>query len=379
MVAEPKTRNVLWISPNLPRPEQDGGDLRRWQMITALSRYGTAVSVWSETGHDSGRYGPVLENAKVTWSAPPPAARQSTHLGSGRRAIHDLVTRQPWDSIVISFSYLADRHLAWIRKAAPASPVLIDLGNPRFHQSPKAEETEVANVGELEIYEKADGLITATEADTSALHQSLPQVAGYTFAPLAPEPPEVPQSQIDGPLVFWGNMAHHANANAVGWWIEELAGEVARRHGSPIPLELRGPGAGVYKSVWGTSGKLEVGADEEPLDGARLLLLPLRHGSETAATALLAAVRGIPVVASSAAVAGLHSSVRDHVSLGDDAEELGRLIVQLVSDDESWRQQRDHAFAAAGALAKRRSALEQEFANWMSRSRPVSATYSDAS
>ncbi|MEE9184648.1 MAG: hypothetical protein V3U39_09265, partial [Acidimicrobiia bacterium] len=71
MVATRKQR-ILWVSPNLPHPDQDGGDLRRWQMITALSERGAAVSLWSEMGHDSGRYGRALEEAGVTWLAPPP-------------------------------------------------------------------------------------------------------------------------------------------------------------------------------------------------------------------------------------------------------------------------------------------------------------------
>ncbi len=373
---------ILWICPHLPRPDQDGGDLRRWQMMTTLSEQGAAVSVWAETGHDSGRYGPALVEANVSWSAPPPATRHDTSPGSTRLAVRDLVASETWDDIIISYGYLADRHLESIRKSAPTTPVLIDLGNSRFHRGPKSDEPEITNAGELELYQTADALITASESDTSFLLKSIPQIPAYTFGPLAQAPPPLPQSTADGPLVFWGNMTHHANANAVAWWMNHIAGNVARRHGTPIPLELRGPGVEVYKSVWGASGKLTVGVAGPTLAGARALLLPLRHSSESATIALSAAARGIPIVATSAAVAGLNIAVSSYVSLGEDAGELARLIVQVMVDDETWTRQRDGLFAAARSNAKRRGALEQEFADWIARRRQIVAKterHSDAS
>ena len=364
---------ILWICPNLPRPEQDGGDSRRWQMIAALSRHRAAVSVWSETGHDAGRYGPALEAAGVAWRAPPPATRQEPVPRSTSSAIRDHVASQRWDAIVISYRYLAARHVESVRRTAPGVPLVIDLGNCRFHQRPQAEEREHANAEELQLYQTADALITASAADTGFLLASLPQIPGYTFAPLAPDPPARPQSTVDGPLVFWANMGHHANANAVGWWMDEIAREVTRRKGASLPLQLRGPGTEVYKSVWGASGRLEVGEVGATIDGARTVLLPLRHGSETAATALAAAVKGVPVVATSAALAGLDPAIRAHVSVGEDAGELAGLVVEMMTEDEAWHGRRDRLFIAAGTEAKRRPAREHEFTDWMARRRPIMA------
>ena len=376
----PDQQRILWMSPNLPRPDQDGSDSRRWQMITALSGRGAAVSLWGQTGHDSGRYGPALEEAGVTWLAPPPTSRDEVVSRPTASAIRELAKTGSWDAIIFSYAYLAARHLEAVRRGAPGAAVLIDLGNARFHESPASEPTEEhANAGELELYGMADGLITVSEADTTALLAALPGVPGYTFAPLAPEPPAVPQSSPDGPLVFWGNMSHHSNANAVAWWMEEIAGKVTSRYRAPIPLQLRGPGAEVYRSVWGASDKLEVGVRADTIDGARAMLLPLRHGSETATAALAAATKGIPVVATSAAVAGLDPAVRAYISLGETAELLAELVVELMTDKALWRRRRDHLFDAAGFTVKRRSALEQEFSDWMARRRPIrAAAHSDA-
>ncbi|MEE8491659.1 MAG: hypothetical protein V3S60_08440 [Acidimicrobiia bacterium] len=376
-----RQQRILWISPNLPHPDRDGGDLRRWQMITALSERGAAVSLWSEMGHDSGRYGRALKEAGVAWLAPPPVARDRDGTGSTAAAVRELATTGSWDAVIVSYAYLAARHLEAVRREAPGTPVLIDLGNARFHESTASETREEhANAGELELYGMADGLITVSKADTAFLLTALPGVPGYTFAPLAPEPPPIPRSSPNGPLVFWGNMAHHSNANAVGWWMEEIAGEVTSRHRAPIPLQLRGAGAEVYRSVWGASDKLQVGVPGDTIDGARTVLLPLRHGSETAATALSAASKGIPVVATSAAVAGLDPTIRAHICLGETAEQLAKLVVELMTDEEMWKRRRDHLFAAAGSEVKRRGALEQEFSDWMARRRPIRAVaHPDAS
>ncbi len=376
-----RQQRILWISPNLPHPDRDGGDLRRWQMITTLSERGAGVSLWSEMGHDSGRYGRALEEAGVTWLAPPPVARDKGGTGSTAAAVRELAKTGSWDAVIVSYAYLAARHLEALRREASGTPVLIDLGNARFHESTASEPTEEhANVGELELYGMADGLITVSKADTAFLLAALPGVPGYTFAPLAPEPPAVPRSSPEGPLVFWGNMAHHSNANAVGWWMEEIAGEVARRYRAPIPLQLRGAGAEVYRSVWGASDKFQVGGPGDTIEGARTVLLPLRHGSETAVAALTAASKGIPVVATSAAVAGLDPAIRAHICLGETAEQLAKLVVELMADEEMWKRRRDQLFAAAGAEAKRRSALEQEFSDWIARRRPIRAVaQSDAS
>lgn len=363
---------VLWISPNLPRPERDGGDRRRWQMMTTLSQQGAAISLWSETGHDAGRYGPALEAANISWAAPPPARRQEASSNSRRLAVREMVARDRWDIIVFSYSYLAARHIESVRQHTPGTPLLVDLGNTRFHQVPGSEETtEIANSGELEVYAQADGLITASETDTRWLLEHLPHVPGYTFAPLAPAPPASPQSALDGPLVFWGNMSHHASANAVGWWMDEIAGETARHYGAPLPLQLRGAGIEIYRSVWQASGRLEVGPATATIDGARVVILPLRHGSETAATALTAATRGIPVVATSAALSGLDPALAAQMGVGESAEELGQLVAHLMSDDEAWQHQRDQLFSLAGTEGKRRRALEQEFGDWMARRHPI--------
>ena len=110
------------------------------------------------------------------------------------------------------------------------------------------------------------------------------------------------------------------------------------------------------------------------------VLLPLRHGSETAIAALSAACKGIPVVATSAAVAGLDTAIRAHICLGETAEQLAKLVVELMTDEEMWRQRCDHLFAAAGSELKRRGALEQEFSDWMARRRPIRAVaHPDAS
>ena len=125
---------------------------------------------------------------------------------------------------------------------------------------------------------------------------------------------------------------------------------------------------------------MQVGGPGDTIEGARTVLLPLRHGSETAVAALTAASKGIPVVATSAAVAGLDPAIRAHICLGETAERLAKLVVELMADEEMWKRRRDHLFAAAGAEAKRRSTLEQEFSDWIARRRPIRAVaQSDAS
>ncbi len=165
--------------------------------------------------------------------------------------------------------------------------------------------------------------------------------------------------------------------------MDEIAGQITRYIGTRLALQLRGHGIEIYRSVWGASGNLDVGPPGATVDGARVLLLPLRHGSETAAAALTAATRGVPVVATSAALAGLDRALASHMAVAEEAEDLARLTVQLMSDDEAWGRQRDQLFSLATTQAKRRTALEQEFADWMARRRPVTtpvaAAQSDAS
>ncbi len=136
-------------------------------------------------------------------------------------------------------------------------------------------------------------------------------------------------------LVFGGNLGYFPNVDAAGW----LARDVLPLVRQAVPgAELRLVGARPARAVLaaarlpGVSLAAAVPAMAPELAAATIAVIPLRAGSGLQNKVLEAMAVGTPVVATPRAVAGLDTSVAQHVLLADDAAGLAAAAVALLGD-----------------------------------------------
>lgn len=155
-------------------------------------------------------------------------------------------------------------------------------------------------------------------------------------------------------LLYVGHLGYEPNAAAARELVEKVLPLVRAEIGD-AHVRLVGRGEERLTTLEGPGVEL---AGEVPdvlpeLRRARAVVLPLRAGSGTRLKVLEAMAAGVPVVATSLAVAGIAVRDGEHVLLGATARELAVQVVRVCLDD-----------ALASALSANARALAERTYDW---------------
>jgi glycosyltransferase involved in cell wall biosynthesis len=100
---------------------------------------------------------------------------------------------------------------------------------------------------------------------------------------------------------------------------------------------------------------------------ARVFLAPLRYGAGTKGKILNAMSHGVPVVTTSVGAEGNDETILASMRIADDAESLGELVAELMTDDQMWNEARRNAIEAGKRVWERQAAFAAEFVDWVRR------------
>jgi glycosyltransferase involved in cell wall biosynthesis len=141
-------------------------------------------------------------------------------------------------------------------------------------------------------------------------------------------------------FIFIGGIGHPPNADAVRWIARDILPALRRQlPDTRIHIlgdvtdaardELRAPGLELHGRVH----------DLAPwLDSALASLAPLRFGAGVKGKINMAMSYGVPVIATSLAVEGMHLQQGQDVLLADTAEDFARAARELQQDGELWKR-----------------------------------------
>ena len=148
-------------------------------------------------------------------------------------------------------------------------------------------------------------------------------------------------------LVFVGGFQHPPNIDAVLWFVREVFPRVRAQAqtmqlhiiGSKAPkqiLELAHDGVTVH-------GYIE---DITPfMDGCRLSIAPLRYGAGVKGKVNMAMSYGLPVIATTSAVEGMHVRNGEDVMIADTPEAFAAAILLAYGDANLWTKLSDNGLA----------------------------------
>ncbi|HSG29285.1 MAG TPA: glycosyltransferase family 4 protein, partial [Candidatus Krumholzibacterium sp.] len=193
---------------------------------------------------------------------------------------------------------------------------------------------------EKAAYRKYGRILTVTSHDASRLAGEMPEKAGcIETLPLALDLDMFAASgrtRENGPVLFTGTFSSDFNIDALTYLVDEVVPVLLRIRpdiririaggGVPGDIAARAPGCVEF------AGYVEDLAVE--LDGASLMVLPLRFAGGVRIRMLEAAAMSLPVVSTSAGVGGMGLEDGKEFLLADTAAEMAEKIVEVLEDGD---------------------------------------------
>ncbi len=348
------TKRVLIVDATTPTPDQDSGSLRMVNLMRVLGDLGCRTTFLPDNRLWVERYTPALQALGVEalyapWTADP--VKFFRERGA------------EFDAIVLSRHYVAASYLGLARLYAPRAKLIFDTVDLHYLREQRAYELE-----------KQAGARAPRGRDARAGAEADPRVRTSTLVVsdveqtlLATDAPEARVEIVSNvhevygcrrpfaerrDLVFVGGFQHPPNTDAVVWFVRDVFPLVrAKLPDVEVPRD-RQQGAGPDHSRSPTTHVIVHGYVEDIapyMDGCRVSVAPLRYGAGVKGKVNMAMSYGLPVVATPAAVEGMHvESRRRRAWLRPMRAAFADAVVRVYEDEALWN-------ASVGAWARQRA------------------------
>ncbi len=341
---------VLVISSLVPAPDRSSGGTRLYEFIRLLTRHYHVVFAYlgSEASRD---YLRPLERAGVTVFYP--GFAKAVH--NYEVDVHAILKSNHFKIVFCELIDVAEQFLDAIREHSPHSLVVVDTYDVHFIREMreaaiardhslkrKAERTKRR---ELEIYGRADLVLTVTEEDRRALLSESRKV-NVAIVPNIHVLPEVvaPRSSRRD-LVFVGGFTHRPNVDAVLYFCREILPLVQEQIAS-VRLYIVGNAPPAEVVALGSESVIVTGYVANMvsyLNSALVSVIPLRFGSGMKGKIGEAMAYGLPSVTTSIGAEGMGLVDGVDALIADRPEEFAARIVLLHRDAEMWSSIADKA------------------------------------
>lgn len=360
------TKRALICAPRMPEFDREGGSQRIFHFIEFLREEGWAVSFIAHDATGGERYARILRQRGVAVYA----GKDSLFVGSEYLPEADrLIATGRFDLAILPFWSIGAEYLPIIRLFSPETRVIVDSIDLHFLRNARRvfgrsdggaiagaldrDDTDQM-MGELNTYAAADAVFTVSQKEADLVNDFL---ASEDTAHVIPLMEDLPRSTLPfagrSGMVFIGNFRHPPNIEA----LEYLCGDI---------LPLVDPALLAEHPVTVVGNRLETVIDTikyRPdqvrmagwvpsvvpyLQGARLSLIPLRHGAGTKTKLIQALMVGTPSVSTSVGVEGLDLRDGNEVLVADNPATFAAGITRLLADAVAWQHiaERGHAHIA---------------------------------
>ncbi|KAA2284885.1 glycosyltransferase [Arenimonas fontis] len=345
---------VLVLDACTPTPDRDSGSVRMTAVLRLLLEEGCSVAFLPENQAHDGDCTRALQALGVeAWWQPA--------LGT----LPDWLRRHgpELDMVIASRHYVLAPVLPLLRTYAPQARLVFDTVD--LHYLRERREAELAGDqarlraaertrrAELALVAAADETWVVSPVEAELLRREAPKARVRVLSNILEMPAhEVPDWDGRAGLLFVGSYRHPPNVDAAVWMAEEVL-PYLRGHDAGLMLHLVGPDAPPRVQALGELPGVRVHGfvpNLQPLlDGCRLSVAPLRYGAGVKGKINQALAHGLPVVATSCAIEGMHLVPGEDVLVADDAGGLAAAILRAYDDPALWRR-----LSAAGRENTRR-------------------------
>lgn len=346
-------RNILVIDGYPPAYDRSSGGRRMFEMLKRLRELGHSVSFLASMGIES-KY--VLQLSRYgipSFGGDPnhPLFKDIDYFTAHRPSLQNLLVNGGYDTVIVSPWTMGEWVLSDIRGSAPYVKIILDTCDVHFIRLEReleiletsADEVAQLKNRELDVYRQCDALICVSEPDSQVLARYLPDARIFTI-------PNCHQLENLGPdfdsrqgLLFVGNFTHPPNIDALRWFKNSIMNCLNLNNPDYWLTVVGNDPKGIARAESALGVKV-VGAVDE-LDSyyhkARIAIAPLRYGAGMKGKVGEALSYGIPLVASSIAVEGMHLTSKENVIIADSPEEFVCAIKDLVGNESLWLHLRE--------------------------------------
>jgi GT2 family glycosyltransferase/glycosyltransferase involved in cell wall biosynthesis len=335
------TTRMLVIDARMLTPDQDAGSLRMQAMLEIATALRCKVTFVADNLEHREPYVDALTQRGVEVLFHP-YVRSIAEL---------LATRaREFDVIMLSRHYVAARHIDAVRKAAPRALIVFDTVDLHFLREERLAMLEGGRLAafsarsrraeELALIAKADVTLVVSDAEQAVLRELAPASRTMLLSTIHEPVAHVPGFAGRRGIVFIGGFEHPPNVDAMRWYAKEVMPHVRRL----IPgVSTYVIGSRVTASIEALAASDFVVLGFVPdiaryLDRCRVSISPLRYGAGVKGKINTAMSHGLPVVATTVSVEGMHLADGADVLVADDAEAFAAAIARVHEDGALWER-----------------------------------------
>lgn len=333
-------QRVLVIDACTPMPDRDSGSLRMFNLLQLLREEGHAVTFFADNLKHDGAYTRALQQlgVQVWWRA-------------WLRSVPRWFARhgRDFDLIIASHHYVASQYLLLARKLAPQARFVFDTVD--LHYLREQREADLAGdparqrsanrtrARELRLVREADLTLVVSPVEQALLARDAPGAAVEILSNVHHSTTAQAPFRERRDLLFVGGYRHPPNVDAALWLVREIHPLIRARR-PDIVLHLIGsdapPNILALRDIDGVRVHGHVPDLAPYMDGCRIGLAPLRYGAGVKGKINLSMAHGQPVVATAAAVEGMHLRDGIDVLVADDAQAFADAVLRLYDDATLW-------------------------------------------
>jgi len=330
---------LLFVSTYTPCYDKTSGDLRLYSMLKILSTSYDIIYLASRAHPDpaeEARYRLSLQELNIK-------------VSTGEFGLVKIFRKNKISAAIIEFYYNAKHSLPRIKMLQPGCPVIIDTVDVHYlrfslkYQLTKdlldQEKAEKIKKEELEIYQKADVVITVTDEDGRVLLDDCPNLICRTVSNIHLLVSGPNNSDQNG-IVFVGGFSHEPNIDAVLFFNKDIWPLIKKEIpdvkftivGSNPPSEIKALSS---ESIYVTG---YVPSTTPYLRGNYISVAPLRYGAGMKGKIGEAMAHGLPVVTTSIGAQGMGLISGKNAIIADSPEEFAGAVVKLIKDEIFHKQ-----------------------------------------
>ena len=277
--------------------------------------------------------------------------RQSHHVAGYQRALQRLCERWKPDAIVIEFAQMGYYEF-------PAGiPVILDAHNVEHEIISRMAEVEPSFARrvysaingwklrreEASLVRKVDGIAVTSNRDRGIFEQLVPGVSAAVIPNGVDTDHFRPTGDIGGGhgILFFGALDYFPNEDAVIYFHREVWPLLKEAHPDLVWTVVgREPGESIAElgDQPGIEVKGFVDDVRTAIEGAAVIIVPLRAGSGTRLKILEAMAMGKPVVTTALGAEGLDVLDGEHLIVANYPTQFARAVSSLLDDPETRRQ-----------------------------------------
>ncbi|HWH39744.1 MAG TPA: glycosyltransferase [Usitatibacter sp.] len=332
---------VLFVEACMLTPDHDSGSLRTWRLIEEMHALGCKVTFVAENLEKREPYVARLQQMGVEVLYAP-------YVRSIRALIEERGAE--FDVVVLARYYVAAHYIASVRRYAPQALLVLDTIDLHFLRQRRlaalqenasiAQSAEAIYRQEIECIQRCDVTWVVSGVEREILAREVPLATVMIQTNVHEGVTDVPPFAAREGIVFVGGYRHPPNVDAALFLAREIVPLLRERLpgvktyllGSNAPraiLELQAEGLEVVGYV----------PEIEPwLDRCRLSVSPLRYGAGVKGKINQAMSRGLPVVATTPSVEGMHLADGEEVLVADAPGAMADAIVRAYTDEALWNR-----------------------------------------